>query len=212
MPHTWPRNVTSTARWKSAGLTSQAGANTVVMASLTHTSIGPSSSSTRVAAASTWSNWLTSVGQDQGPAAGRLTSAAAASRPASPRASRATSKPCSAKARAVARPTPADAPVITATLPCWHDVFLSAFAVFPEVAGRGRLRARKPAGGEVAGQRLRQWSRLPASLPLPAGSPGGSWRALAAPAAASDAASSASANAAVRHRGESAPTAIMLAE
>ena len=62
VPQTWPRNVTSTARWKSAGCTSQVGANTVVIASLTHTSIGPSSSSTRRAAASTWSNWLTSVG------------------------------------------------------------------------------------------------------------------------------------------------------
>ena len=55
--------MTSTARWKSAGLTSQVGANTVVIASLTHTSIGPSSCSVREAAASTWSNWLTSVGR-----------------------------------------------------------------------------------------------------------------------------------------------------
>ena len=47
--------------------TSQAGANTVVMASFTHTSIGPSSASTRVAAASTCSNWLTSVGTTSAP-------------------------------------------------------------------------------------------------------------------------------------------------
>ena len=53
VPHTWPRNVTSTARRKSSGEISQVGAKTVVMASLTQTSIGPSSFSTKVAAAST---------------------------------------------------------------------------------------------------------------------------------------------------------------
>ena len=40
-PHTWPRNVTSTARLKSAESVSQMGEKAVVMASLTHTSIGP---------------------------------------------------------------------------------------------------------------------------------------------------------------------------
>src|SRR5690349_4323713 len=44
-----------------------------------------------------------------------LTSRAAASRPARPRASSASLQPCFANPRAVARPIPADAPVITAT-------------------------------------------------------------------------------------------------
>ena len=114
VPQTWPRNVTSIARWNSAGSTSPTGANTVVMALLTQTAMGPSCSR-RGWRPSTASNCHTSAGRPTARRPGAVTSAAAASRPAWPRASKPTSNPCSAKARAVARPTPADAPVITAT-------------------------------------------------------------------------------------------------
>jgi hypothetical protein len=75
------------------------------MASLTQTSIGPSSSSAWVAAASTAcaSATSTSIGSARRPRCSM--SRAAASSPCLPRASRATSKPRSASARAVARPS-----------------------------------------------------------------------------------------------------------
>src|SRR4051812_1992673 len=93
------------------------GANTDVIAQLTQTSIGPSSSSTCAAAASTASASATStpIASPRRPAAS--TSLAAASRPSYPRARMATSSPFSAKARTVARPTPADPPVTTTTRP-----------------------------------------------------------------------------------------------
>ena len=53
VPHTCPRNVTSMARRKSSGLVSDKGEKLVVMALLTQTSSGPSSSSARDAARST---------------------------------------------------------------------------------------------------------------------------------------------------------------
>src|SRR6266542_1677692 len=88
------------------------------MASFTHTSIGPSSASTRAAAASTRSKEATStgIGSPSPPAAS--TSFAAASSPSRPRASNPTRAPLVPNAIAVARPTPADAPVTTTTFPC----------------------------------------------------------------------------------------------
>ena len=53
MPCTVPRYVTSVARRNSSGVVSENGANTVAMASFTHTSIGPAAARPRSAAAST---------------------------------------------------------------------------------------------------------------------------------------------------------------
>src|SRR2546423_5531598 len=78
-------------------------------------SIGPNSRSTASAARSTWSASATSVGRIKARPPNRSTSRRAPSRPSRPRASSPMCAPSRAKARAVARPNPADAPVITTT-------------------------------------------------------------------------------------------------
>jgi len=85
----------------------------VAIASFTQTSIGPHSRSTRSAAASTADSSATSVGSTIASPPACSISRFAASRPSIPRATRATRQPFSPKRRAVARPTPADAPVMT---------------------------------------------------------------------------------------------------
>ena len=62
VPYTAPRYVTSVTRRNSSGVMDASGENTVVIASFTQTSIGPSSSSMRRAASRTWSGSATSVG------------------------------------------------------------------------------------------------------------------------------------------------------
>src|SRR4051794_578541 len=86
------------------------------MASLTQMSMGPSSRSTRSAAASTAAASVTSTETTRARPPAASTSRAAAASPSSPRASRATRAPSRPKATAVARPTPAAAPVTTMTL------------------------------------------------------------------------------------------------
>src|SRR5579875_81569 len=182
VPHTWPRKVTSTARLKSSGDTSHAGEKTVVIASFTHTSIGPSSSSAFDAAASTSSKTATSVGMARARPPARRTSAAAASRPAAPLASRATSKPRSARAVATALPTPADAPV-TAAILRWATappvdrsvrVDLPTFEAGPQgfcpgaVGEDGQVVARTQRGGTPDGEEL--------SLPYEQAHPGVLWQ------------------------------------
>src|SRR3954454_7629545 len=88
----------------------------LVIASLTQTSMGPSSCSARCAAASTWSGSATSVGMGRPVPPASSTSRRAPFKPSSPRASRAMRAPRAPKARAVARPTPALAPVTTMVL------------------------------------------------------------------------------------------------
>src|SRR6478735_2109217 len=90
-------------------------ANTEVNASLTQTSMGPISASTRAAACSTawWSAVSTLIVRAWPPRS--RTSRAAASRPALPRASSTTWSPSPANRRALARPMPPDAPVMTTT-------------------------------------------------------------------------------------------------
>src|SRR4051794_24819006 len=83
------------------------------MALFTQTSIGPNSSSTRAAAASTASWSATSVGSTRARPPRASTSWRAFSRASRLRAIRPMWAPCSAKARTVARPTPAEAPVTT---------------------------------------------------------------------------------------------------
>src|SRR5579862_4996433 len=115
VPQTWPRKVTSTARRKSSGSESQIGAKIVVIASLIQTSIGPSSASTVAAALCTCSKRETSVVTTSPRPPADSTSLAAAASPAWPRANSPTWKPCRASSAATARPTPALAPVTTAT-------------------------------------------------------------------------------------------------
>jgi hypothetical protein len=103
------------ARRKSAESMSLSGEKTVAVALLTHTEIGPSSRSTWSAACSTASGWLTSTGSASGVPPAARTSSAAPSSPAWPRARSATRHPSFANSLAVARPTPADAPVTTTT-------------------------------------------------------------------------------------------------
>src|SRR5436190_2272845 len=78
-------------------------------------SIGPSSLSVACAAASTWSGSATSVGRTRAFPPRSSTSRAVASRPAWPRARSAIFAPSCANLRAVARPIPPDAPVMTTT-------------------------------------------------------------------------------------------------
>src|SRR5437764_242255 len=86
---------------------------TVDIASLTQIAIGPKISSTLAAAASTWSASATSVGRTSALPPSSSTSRRAPSNPACPRATRPRWAPRLAKARAMARPTPAEAPVTT---------------------------------------------------------------------------------------------------
>ena len=92
MPCTWPRYVTLVPRSTSAAVSLDTGANTVAMATFTQTSIGPSSASTLLAAASTASASATSVGiaSVRTPWTDRRSAAATSSRAGS-RASSATS-------------------------------------------------------------------------------------------------------------------------
>src|SRR5438067_1456291 len=83
------------------------------MASFTQISIGPSSRSTRSAAAYTASASATSTGSTSALPPKDSTSRAAASRPSRPRAIRPRSAPCRANSRTAARPAPAEAPVMT---------------------------------------------------------------------------------------------------
>jgi ABC-type dipeptide/oligopeptide/nickel transport system ATPase component len=137
---------------------SLSGANTVVIATLTQTSIDPSSRSTRVAASSTSSKRETSVGITSAWAPTDFTSAAAPSSPARPRASRATSNPCAASAIAVARPTPADPPVTTATLASIaFPPRIAQSASYPEPAGDNRKRG-DPSHRTTAGRTQRRAS------------------------------------------------------
>src|SRR5436190_88532 len=115
VPQTVPRYVTSVARRYSSGVRSRNGANTVAIALLTHVSIGPSSSSTLDAAASTAAGSATSTVTGSARAPSACTSRAADSSRSRPRASRPTLTPSRAKRWTVALPTPADAPVMTAT-------------------------------------------------------------------------------------------------
>src|SRR5690349_8664537 len=92
---------------------SQTRANTDAIASLTQTSIGPSSASACSAAASTCVASATSVGMTSAVPPSRRTSSAAACSASSLRATSAMRAPRLANSRAVARPTPAEAPVRT---------------------------------------------------------------------------------------------------
>jgi hypothetical protein len=100
----------------SSGVISLTGEKTLAIALLTHTSIGPSVASTRAAAASTCAASPTSVGMTTARPPAASTSRRAPSSPAWPRASSPTEAPRRANAIAVARPTPAEAPVMTTTL------------------------------------------------------------------------------------------------
>src|SRR4051794_38202756 len=92
-------------------------ARIVAIASLTQTSMSPSSLVARSAAASTCAASATSVGMASARPPSSRTSRAAASRASSLRATSATASPRLANSRAVARPMPADAPVMTVTMP-----------------------------------------------------------------------------------------------
>src|SRR4051794_23325988 len=107
------------------------------MASLTHTSMGPSSRSTLCAAASTCSGSATSVRMARASPPAASISSLAPSKPSSPLASRATFAPCLPNSRAVARPTPAEAPVITTTSALLVSMrFLNSFSRSIGLAGR----------------------------------------------------------------------------
>ena len=115
VPYTTPRYVTSVTRRNSSAEICWNGANTEVMALLTQTSTGPSVDSTSSAAASTAAQSATSSGRTRARPPSASTSLPAASNPSRPLAIRQTDAPCWANARAAARPTPAEAPVITTT-------------------------------------------------------------------------------------------------
>src|SRR5581483_4599006 len=132
---------------------------TVVMALLTQMSIGPSASSTALAAGSTWSQIATSVGRDRARPPSLSTSRRAPSSPARPRASRATASPRRANSRATARPTPEVAPVTTTTRdpltgPSYHALPARNGAAPGPPGSRRRSASRvSPRGGEHVGHR-----------------------------------------------------------
>jgi GH15 family glucan-1,4-alpha-glucosidase len=90
-------------------------ANTVVIAALTQTSIGPSASSAAAATASTACGSAMSAGNATASAPAASASPRAASSPSRLRATSASATPGAAKRRTVARPMPLDAPVMTTT-------------------------------------------------------------------------------------------------
>src|ERR687890_549398 len=104
-----------TRRYSSA-VVSATGANTVAIALLIQTSMGPHRSSTAAAASSTASASDTSSGSTSASPPARRTSSAATSSASSFRAMRPSLAPRAANARTTARPTPDDAPVTTTTL------------------------------------------------------------------------------------------------
>src|SRR5262245_24749347 len=91
------------------------GDSTETIALLIQISIGPNSRSTASAAASTASGSAMSVGRTRALPPASSTSRRAPSNPSRPRANSPILAPRFANARTVARPTPADAPVITTT-------------------------------------------------------------------------------------------------
>src|SRR5690348_10074406 len=115
VPYTTPRYVTSVTRSTSPGSSSLTGEKTDTIALFTQTSIGPSSRSARSAAASTADASATSVCRTRARPPSPSTSRLAPSRPSMPRAISPTSAPLRAKARTIARPSPAEAPVTTTT-------------------------------------------------------------------------------------------------
>src|SRR3954449_11688497 len=143
VPQTYPRYVTSVALRNSSGSTAANGLKIVAIASFTHASIGPSSTSTCSAAASTAWGSATSVGIASPLPPASATSRSAPARPSSPRASKATVVPSRASSIAVARPTPADAPVTTTTRP---ECFLAIPAAYPKSFRGIRARVADPHG------------------------------------------------------------------
>ncbi len=113
VPCTPPRYVTSVARLICSPVSAAIGPKIVAIALLTHTSMRPHRASTAAAAASTCASSATSVGIASASAPACSTSRRTPSRPRSPRASKAIRAPGRANARAVARPMPPDAPVMT---------------------------------------------------------------------------------------------------
>src|SRR5436305_629886 len=89
------------------------GANMVAIAQLTHTSMPPHRSTTRSAAAATAAGSDTSAAMANAAPPAFSTSSPALLSPGDSRARSATCQPRRANARAVARPTPAVAPVTT---------------------------------------------------------------------------------------------------
>src|SRR5574338_1382138 len=116
---------------------------TDAMALLTQTAIGPKWCSIIAAACSTASASATSHGIAIASPPRSCTSRLAASSPSIPRAIRPMRAPSLAKRRAVARPTPADAPVITTT---------SDIDERPPLTGRVRA-WRPPSGARACGLR-----------------------------------------------------------
>src|SRR5581483_5099330 len=115
-PYTPPRYVTSVTRRNSSGVMSSTGANTVAIALLTQISIGPNSRTMRSAASSSAEASATSALQTTASPPASSISRRVDSKPSSPRAINPTFAPRFANASAVARPTPAVAPVMTTTL------------------------------------------------------------------------------------------------
>src|SRR4051794_36231232 len=117
VPQTVPRYVTSVARLNSSASISLNGAKIVAIALLTQMSIGPRASSTAPAADLTASQSARSVGSTSARPPASSISFFAPSSPSRPRAISAIWAPSCANLRAIARPMPDDAPVITTTSP-----------------------------------------------------------------------------------------------
>src|SRR5437763_4935888 len=117
------------------------------MASLTRPSIGPRVRSISTAAASTASASATSSGTAWARRPASTTSRSALRRPSSPRASRPTWAPAAVNARAVARPTPAEAPETTTTA---SSSFALTTAVYPGRCRQSRILSMRSSMVRVA--------------------------------------------------------------
>src|SRR5579872_1818007 len=144
VPYTTPRYVTSVTRLYSSACISFAGEKTEAIALFTQMSIGPNSCSTDAAAFSTASASATSSGRVIALPPADSISRFAASSPSTPRAIKPTLAPCFPNSRAVARPKPADAPVITTT---------SVFFIFPTYDPSSRALAYSNKLAHLIGER-----------------------------------------------------------
>ena len=150
-------------RRNSSADSSSKGAKTELKASLTQTSIGPTSRSTRSAAANTASASAMSTGYGYGAPPAARTSCAAPASPCSPRASSTTRSPRAANPTALARPTPAEAPVTTTVrpTPCSFPISLrSTHRWVLDLRRSSRSEVRFAVGQMVADvllARLREW-------------------------------------------------------
>jgi hypothetical protein len=155
VPCTVPRNVTSTMWRNSSGSIRMNGLYIDTMALLIHRSMRPNARWAASAAACTSSKRLTSAATTRARPPRCSTSRLAPARPSRPRAISTTRAPRSPSSRAVARPTPPDAPVTTATV-LWSTLMFA-----PPQSDTGATAGRHRCADGAAPTTARRWQSCP---------------------------------------------------